>query len=189
MKLKTYNHQITPNDSPWTVRDRIWMLLWDYTWALTCSWTPKPANPWRLLVLKIFGAKIEGRPFVHQRARIQIPWNLSLKDRACLGDRSNLYSLAPIEIGRWATIAQEAYLCCGTHAFDSAAMNLRTGPITVGSYGFIGARAFVYPGIEIGEYAVVGACTVVTKNVPAHAIVAGNPARRIGERQFVDASR
>ncbi len=41
----------------------------------------------------------------------------------------------------------------------------------------IGANATVLCGVTIGEYAMVGAGSVVTKNVPAHAVVAGNPAR------------
>ncbi len=44
----------------------------------------------------------------------------------------------------------------------------------------IGANATVVCGNTIGEYAMVGAGSVVTKNVPAHALVAGNPARQIG---------
>ena len=50
----------------------------------------------------------------------------------------------------------------------------------------IGANATVLPGITIGEKAVVGAGAVVTRNVPPHAIVAGNPARIIG---YVGASQ
>lgn len=44
----------------------------------------------------------------------------------------------------------------------------------------IGARAVICPGITIGEYAIVAAGAVVTKDVPPYAIVAGNPARIIG---------
>jgi UDP-2-acetamido-3-amino-2,3-dideoxy-glucuronate N-acetyltransferase len=44
----------------------------------------------------------------------------------------------------------------------------------------IGANATIVCGHEIGEYAMVGAGAVVTKNVPAYALVVGNPARRIG---------
>ncbi len=44
----------------------------------------------------------------------------------------------------------------------------------------IGAGAIVIPGVEIGRYALVGAGSVVTHDVPAHALVVGNPARQIG---------
>lgn len=117
-----------------------------------------------------------GTPFVHQRARIQIPWNLILHHRAALGDRTNAYSLGVIEIHEHATVAQEAYLCTGTHAFDKAEMNLITTPISIGAHSFIGARAFIMPGVVIGEYAIVGACSLVTKNVGSFTVVAGNPA-------------
>ncbi len=169
--------QPTAYASPWSRRQRCRALLWDGCWALFCRWTPKPLNVWRLLWLRAFGATIRGRPFVHQRARIQLPWNLTLHDRACLGDRANAYTLGPIEIHEGATVAQEAYLCTGTHKFDDPALPLQTAPITIGAHAFIGARAFILPGVEIGQRAVVGACSVVCRSVPAGAVVAGNPAR------------
>ena len=46
----------------------------------------------------------------------------------------------------------------------------------------IGANSVILPGVTIGEDALIGAGTVVTKNVPRGAIVAGNPARIIGYR-------
>jgi putative colanic acid biosynthesis acetyltransferase WcaF len=174
--------QATPYDSPWTVRQRIAALAWEYAWALLCVWTPKPFNPWRLFVLRLFGAKLIGKPFVHQRARIQLPWNLTMHHRACLGDRAHAYTLAPISIGEGSTIAQEAYLCSGTHDFASPALPLQTSPIQIGADVFVGARAFILPGVAIGARAIVGACAVVTKNVASSSIVAGNPAKVIGSR-------
>ena len=44
----------------------------------------------------------------------------------------------------------------------------------------IGAGAIVIPGLEIGRYAMIGAGAVVTHDVPAHALVVGNPAKQIG---------
>lgn len=155
------------------------MAIWQFCWIVFCRWTPKPFNLWRLFFLRVFGASIEGTPFVHQRARIQIPWNITLKHRACLGDRANAYSLGKIVLGDGCTIAQEAYLCGGTHDFDDPALPLLVGEILVGSNAFVGARAFVLPDISIGEDAIVGACSVVTRDVPPKAIVAGNPARSI----------
>jgi putative colanic acid biosynthesis acetyltransferase WcaF len=166
--------------SPWPRSIRLRLFIWEFAWTLLCLWTPKPLNPWRLFVLRMFGMKIHGRPFVHQRSRIQIPWNVELHDGACIGDRANLYSLDCIKIGEGVVVAQEAYLCTGTHELNDPALPLLTAPITIGARSFVGARAFVLPGIIVGERTVIGACSVVTINVQTGSIVAGNPARIIG---------
>jgi putative colanic acid biosynthesis acetyltransferase WcaF len=178
---RTKPDQSSQFESPWKLTARIRMILWEWAWILLCSWTPKPFNLWRLLVLRFFGATIKGRPFVHQRARIQIPWHLTLGDRACLGDRANAYSLGPIEIEEGVTIAQEAYLCTGTHDFNDSAIPLQTGRIHIKRNAFIGVRAMILPDITIGEKAIVGAQAVVTKNVAPSVTVAGNPAVKIRE--------
>jgi putative colanic acid biosynthesis acetyltransferase WcaF len=160
-------------------------MLWEFCWCVFCVWTPKPANPWRLFWLSVFEAKIEGTPFVHQRARIAIPWNLTLHDRACLGDRANVYSLGEIEIGARAVVAQEVYLSTGTHDFSKPSLPLAVGKITIGEDAFVGARAFVMPGVRIGARAIVGACSVVTQDVPSDVIAAGNPCRVLRPRASV----
>jgi putative colanic acid biosynthesis acetyltransferase WcaF len=175
-KEKVLHKQVSQFSSPWSFTFRIKMLLWELCWAIFCSWTPKPANCWRLFWLRLFGAKIFGRPFVHQRARIQIPWNLTMHDKSCLGDRTNAYSLGRIEIMEHAIVAQEVYLCAGTHSFDLPEKILVTNSIIIESNVFIGARAFILPGITIGENSIIGACSVVTKNVVPNTTIKGNPA-------------
>jgi acetyltransferase-like isoleucine patch superfamily enzyme len=54
------------------------------------------------------------------------------------------------------------------------------GRVTVEDDAWLGTGCIVFPGITIGRGAVVGAGAVVTKNVPAYAIVAGVPAKPIG---------
>jgi putative colanic acid biosynthesis acetyltransferase WcaF len=169
-------------DSPWTASERFLRVLWEFCWFVFCVWTPKPFNPWRLFWLRVFDAKIDGTPFVHQRARITVPWNLILHDRACLGDRASAYSLAEIEIGARATVAQEVYLSTGSHDFEKPGMPLTAAKITIGDDAFVGARAFVLPGVTVGPRSVIGACSVVTKDVPADVIAAGNPCRVVRPR-------
>jgi len=168
--------------SPWSFQYRIYILLWSFAWSFLCSWTPKPFNSWRLFVLRLFGAHIGNFVFVHQRARIAHPRNLFLHDHACLGDGANLYNLAPITICSGAVISQEAYLCTATHDFSRPAFPLCISPICIDIDAFIGARAFVLPGVTVGRASIVGACSVVTRSVAPHQTVAGNPARRIIKR-------
>jgi putative colanic acid biosynthesis acetyltransferase WcaF len=174
--------QASAQESPWPASERLLRLLWEFSWFVFCQWTPKPLNPWRLFWLRAFDAKIHGTPFVHQRARIAIPWNLTLHDRACLGDRANAYTLGEIEIGPRATVAQEVYLSTGTHDFSRPEIPLLTAKISIGEDAFLGARAFVMPGVTIGARSVVGACSVVTKDVPPDVMAAGNPCRVLGPR-------
>ena len=154
------------------------LICWRLTWLFFCSWTPKFSIPGGFLCLNFFGANLSGMPFIHSTAKIQIPWNLKMRHRACLGERANAYSLGKIRILEGATIAQEAYLCTGTHDFEDSSLQLITKPITIGKNSFIGARAFILPGVSIGNQAIVGAMTLVSKDVPDHQIVAGNPAKK-----------
>jgi putative colanic acid biosynthesis acetyltransferase WcaF len=176
-KQPLVRRQAPGRNTPWSLSQRFAAGLFAVTWAALCRWTPKPLNPWRLTVLRLFGTKIHGTPFVHQRARVAMPWNVELHDGACVGDRTNLYSLDRITLQRGALVAQEAYLCTGTHDLEDAEWPLLTAPIVVGERAFVGARAFVLPGVTLGEHSVVGAMSVVTGDVPAGVCVRGNPAR------------
>ena len=180
-KFHTYAQE-SAYRSPWSTGYRIKLLLWQICWAAFCAWTPKPLNAWRLIWLRLFGAKLADTAFVHQRARIQIPWNLTMEDRACLGDRANAYTLGPVIMRARSTAAQESYLCTGTHDFSKHVLPLQTATIEVGEDAFVGARAFIMPGVSIGARAIVGSCAVVTRDVQPDAIVAGNPAKVIGQR-------
>ena len=165
--------------SPWPVSHRTYKLLWKIAWGMFCQLTPKPFNAWRLFVLRCFGCQVSGTPFVHQSAKIENPRNLKLEDRACIGANAVLYSLDRISIGKNSIIAQESYLCTGTHEFESGNFHLITKPIFVDENVFVGARAFVLPGIILGKDTIIGACSVVTKDVNDGERVAGNPAKNL----------
>lgn len=175
--------------SPWSLGVRVKVLLWNCVWALLCGWTPKPLNAWRLAWLRLFGATMSGAPFVHGRATVVRPWNLTLGERACLGEGSVAYCLDRIELGAGATLAQGAYLCTGTHDFEQPHTPLKTAAIVVGAHAFIGLRAIVLPGVSIGEGSVIGAGAVVTRDTDAWAVYGGNPARRIGSRRVLLSAR
>lgn len=80
-----------------------------------------------------------------------------------------------VHIGRHSAIASGCRVM--THDF-SRKIHTDTW---IGEYCLIGIDAIVLPGIRIGDHSVVGAGSVVTKDVPPHTIVAGNPAKIIKE--------
>ena len=88
-----------------------------------------------------------------------------------------------IVTGSDVSIGPEATILTSGHDPQSAEFADRGGDVVIGDRAWIGYRAIVLPGVTIGEGSVVGAGAVVTKNVEPFAIVAGNPARVIGQRQ------
>lgn len=177
--------QKTYYSSPWSIATRARMALWNATWLVLCRWTPKPLRPWRTAILRLFGAKTEGIVFVASSARIKMPWNLTMAARSCIGADAQVYNLAPVTLGERATVAQEVYLCCGTHKFEDPTLPLVVGPIHIGADAFLGARAFIHPGVSIGDGAIVGACSIVTRDAAPWTISAGNPSRFIKPRKRI----
>ncbi|WP_162903392.1 acyltransferase [Taibaiella koreensis] len=87
---------------------------------------------------------------------------------------------AGLKIGNRVMIASHVAITTLTHDYEDESM--RFAPpvdkgIEIGDDVWIGAHAIIMPGIHIGKGAVIGAGAVVTKDVPAHSIVAGVPAR------------
>lgn len=84
-----------------------------------------------------------------------------------------------IHIGANTLVASHSLILCHEHVKRDPA-NPRMPWVThtyIGRNCFIGVRATILPGVRIGDEVVVGAGTVVTKDVPSHSVVVGNPGR------------
>lgn len=85
---------------------------------------------------------------------------------------------AGITIGDHAGIAANVQLLSNNHdPYDLDVLTCK--PVEIGDYAWIGAGATVLPGVRVGRHAVIGAASVVTKDVPDYAVAVGNPARVI----------
>jgi len=121
--------------------------------------------------------------------KVSQPWKLTMGDYSCLSEHVDCYSVDRITIGSQVVVSQGSFLCCASHDISSPTMELTYAPIAICDQVWVAARAFVGPGVTVGEGGVVGACAVVTKDVESWTVVAGNPARFIKKREIKADSR
>jgi putative colanic acid biosynthesis acetyltransferase WcaF len=152
---------------------------WKLAWTLLCRFSPRPMHAWRRLVLSWFGAQVGPRCHVYPTAVIWAPWNLKLGQAACVGDGAEIYNPSLVEIGDYGIISQQAYLCGASHDYRRWDFPLISRPITVGKHAWVAARAIVHMGLQLGDGCVIGAGSVVTRNMPAWSVCGGNPCRVI----------
>lgn len=157
-------------------------LAWGIAWMLLYRPSPRSFHGWRRLLLRAFGARVGRGAHPYPSARIWAPWNLEMRDHSCLSHFVDCYCVDKIVIGRSATVSQYSFLCTASHDYDRPDLPIVSAPITLEEYAWVTADVFVGPGVTIGRGAVVGARSTVTRDVPPWTIVAGNPARSIGER-------
>ncbi len=92
--------------------------------------------------------------------------------------------IGPVTIGSHVNLAQGITVTALNHNFNDLQRRIdeqgvSTRPVVIGDDVWIGANAVILPGVTIGSHAVVAAGAVVTKDVPAHTLVGGVPAKVI----------
>lgn len=104
-----------------------------------------------------------------------------------------------VSIGHDVIIAPNVFISSSTHIFEYKSnystkaqdkliskkefLELYNKPVFIGDGVWLGINVVVMPGVSVGEHAIVGANSVVTKDIPANAIVAGSPAKVIRYRR------
>jgi putative colanic acid biosynthesis acetyltransferase WcaF len=158
-------------------------LLWGAVYMVLFRPTPRWAlHGWRRFLLRVFGAKVGQGCRIDPAARIWMPVNLRLGDYVAIGERADIYCVAPITIGSKVAISQRAFLCTASHDITDLARPLIHAPICIKSHAWIAAEAMLLPGTNIGEGAVIAGRAVFRGEAAPWTIHAGNPARQVGTR-------
>lgn len=143
---------------------------------------------WRIFLLNMFGAKISYKANVYASVKIWAPWNLRMEAGSCLGPNVICYNQADVILEEDACVSQYSYLCTAGHKSEqllNAQNGLVIGDITIHNNAWVGSRAFIGLGVEVGEGAIVGATASVYKDVEPWTVVGGNPARFIKKRVLI----
>ena len=170
--------------SPSSRGELILRWIWLLVEGSLFRWSPRPFHAWRAALLALFGAKIEStrEVVIFPTVRVHFPWKLELQPRSMIGPRVTIYNLAPVTLEFGANVSQNCHLCAGTHDFNRWSMPLVAQPITIGRNAWVAADVFVGPGVTIGELCVVGARSVVVRDLPPRMVCAGHPCRPLHER-------
>ena len=177
------NLDISSNRSAqkYTTGEQLRRLLWIFG-QLLFRFSPRPCFGWRRMVLRCFGASVGNHVNTYPSTRIYFPWNLTVGDWSAIGEDALIYNLGPVTLGQKVTVSHRAHLCAGTHDFLRPDMALLKPPIAIGEGAWICADAFVGPGVTIGALCVVGARSVVVRDLPPGTVCAGNPCRVLKPR-------
>lgn len=159
-------------------------VLWRIAWIILFRPSPRHFHVWRIFLLRAFGAKIASDCAILPSCRIWAPWNLEMMTRSTLAEDVDCYCVAMITLGENVTVSQGAFLCAASHDIRSATMELLSAPIKLEKSVWVAARAIILPGVTIGEGSVVGAGSVVSRDVPSWTVMAGNPAKLVGTRHI-----
>lgn len=159
-------------------------VLWYATNVLFFINPMLPVSSFKVLLLRLFGAKIGRKVVLKPGVSIKYPWRLQIGDYSWVGENVWIDNLDRVTIGSHVCVSQGAYLLTGNHNYKSVAFDLQIGAITLEDGVWIGAKAIVCPGVQAQSHAVLTAGSVAVSALEPYSIYQGNPAVKIRDRVF-----
>lgn len=168
-------------------RSRVPAGLWPLGSALF-RLTPKPLYKARVVLLRLFGARLDPTVRIRPDVRIDRPWNLTMGRKSSLGDGVVVWALAPVAIGARCTISQYTRLAAFREDETNPAGPTRPAPLTIGDDVWIAAESYVAGGQTVPDGVLVGARSVIDARhggrLEPWTIASGDPAVSRRERPF-----
>ena len=141
-----------------------------------------PSKILRFSLLRM-GGKIAKHVTMFSSVDIRNPKGLIIEEGCSIGPKVLLDARKGLHLHRNVTVAYDAIIWTLHNDMNSADFHTVGGPVEIDEYAWICSRSIILPGVKIGRGAVVASGAIFTKDVEPFAIVAGIPAKKIGERK------
>ncbi|MGW9112880.1 acyltransferase [Microbacterium sp. NPDC055683] len=145
--------------------------------------THVPSHRFRQAMLRLWGARIGKDSAIFRGTTVLGIRGIDIGDASVIGFRCLLDARGGLTIGDSVVIASDVHFIAGHHLPNSDDFSYILAPITVGDHAWIASRSMVLANVDIGRGAVIGACSLVRKDVPERTIAAGIPAKHIADRR------
>lgn len=130
----------------------------------------------------LLGNTCSNNSSLHRSIKLFCIGGVSIGERTTINRAVTLDGRGGLKIGNRVSVSEGVKILTASHEVNSESFNLILKPVFVEDYVWIGANAIILPGVLVGFGAVVGAGSVVVKNVEPHTVVCGNPAIVISTR-------
>ena len=133
---------------------------------------------WTSLMKELFHNQVGENTLIFSQLTVVLPKNVTIGSGCTIMDGVVMMGAGGITIENNVLIGAQAKLISNNHdVYDRAVLTVK--PVLIKEGAWIGAGVSVLPGVTVGKYAIVGANSVVTKDIPDYAIAVGIPAKII----------
>jgi len=172
------------NNSWFKPGNKLKVLLWYFVNVLFINNSLFPISKLKVLLLRIFGAKVGDGVFIKPSVNIKYPWNLIVGNNVWIGEGVWIDNLAKVYIKDNVCISQGAMLLCGNHNYKKSSFDLITGEIVLEDGVWIGAQTIVCPGVKCKSHSILTVGSVANKDLEPFGIYKGNPAVKVKTREI-----
>jgi maltose O-acetyltransferase len=140
----------------------------------------QPDEEARLALFRQLLGRIGDDSFIQPPFACDYGYNVSIGDHVFINFNAVILDCAPVTIGDGAQIASAVQLLAADHPRDAQTRRdllELARPVSIGSNVWLGAAAIVLPGVSVGDDSVIGAGSVVTRDIPSGVVAVGNPCR------------
>jgi acetyltransferase-like isoleucine patch superfamily enzyme len=145
----------------------------------------------RNIIFRVLFKRIGRDCLIDYDVYVRYPFKVSIGNHTTINRGCRLYSSfmvkeAEIIIGNNVALAPHVMFFAAGHDHRTIDLKDTAATIRIGDYVWIGGGSYILQGVTVGEGAIIGAGSIVTRDVPAWTIALGNPAKVVGPREISD---